>query len=367
MGSTLGNFIGIQYQNQLLGMRSKTADLPPILQLTKHQLLPLTAANLGWKSSNDKLETDRNSSECGRLAVACAQSLIRCGGLDLKDWRDTWTEFAQSELDNSPITEGKSILDSCESAVAALPIALFFHENPAKLREKLLLATEVWQNQSASECQTGVFAVGYAIARSLKERLDPATIIPQTITYLATDNALTELLSQVQILLEQGADLERATTHLCKSALAVQERQGEEGKKSQMNSIVNSENFIPMAIAFYCFLSTPEDLSLSVFRAARCGIASPLTCSLTGALSGAYNGSAAIPVEWKSRHSATVGRSATEGRGPSVWLTANNAKIEQLANNLFAVWTGVYSPHSRSEMPVIRPVVAAPYVIRNHQ
>ncbi len=365
MGSTLGNFIGIQYQNQLLGMRAETADLSPILQLTKHQQLSLTGANLGGKSSNGKLQAGQNSSECEMLAVACAQSLIRCGGLDVKDWRDTWEAFTQSELDYSPNTEGKIILHPCEAAVATLPIALFFHENKAKLREKLLLATEVWHNQNASECQTGVFAVGYAIARSLKERLDPATVIPQTITYLATDNALTELLSQVQILLEQGADLERATTHLYKSAIALQEGQGESEKKSQMNLIVNPEKFIPMAIAFYCFLSTPEDLHLSVFRAARCGIASPLTCALTGALSGAYNGSAAIPLEWRSRHSAALlGRSAAEGREPSVWSTGSDAKIGQLANNLFAVWTGAYSQDSQQEFSVMPQVVAAPYVIR---
>ena len=360
LGSALGNFIGIEYQNQLLGIVAETADLQPILKPTKHQQLSLTGANLGGKSFNGKLQTGKNSSECGILAVACAQSLIRCGGLDLKDWRDTWEAFAQSELDNSPNTEAEIILYPCETAVAALPTVMFFHENKAKLREKLMLATEVWHNQSASECQTGVLAVGYAIARSLKERLDPATAIPQTITYLATDNALTELLSQVQILLEQGADLDKATTHLCKSAIALQERHDEIEKKSQTNSIVKPENFIPMAIAFYCFLSTPEDLRLSVFRAARCGIAAPLTCSLTGALSGAYNGVAAIPVEWRSRHSAA------EGRQPSVWLTGNDAKIEKLANNLFAVWTGVYSADSQPEPPVMPPVVVAPYVIRHH-
>jgi ADP-ribosylglycohydrolase len=365
LGSALGNFIGIQYQNQLLGIVAEKAELQPILQLTKHQKLPLIGVTSAPKSSNGKLQTDKNSSECEMLAVACAQSLIRCGGLDLKDWRDTWEAFAQSELDHSPNTEGKIILHPCEAAVASLPTALFFHENKVKLREKLMLVTEVWHNQSVSESQMGVVALGYTIARSLKERLDPATVIPQTITYLATDHALTELLSQVQILLEQGADLERATTHLCKSAIALQERQEEGGKKSQTNSIVNPENFIPMAIAFYCFLSTPEDLRLSVFRAARCGIAAPLTCSLTGALSGAYNGSTAIPVEWRSSHAAAVAsRSATEGREPSVWSTGGNAKIEHLANNLFAVWTGVYSSDSEPELPLMRSVVAAPYVIR---
>ncbi len=362
IGSTLGNFIGIQYQNQLLGIVAETADLQPILQLTKHQVLSLTGANLGRKSSNGKLQTDQNSSECEMLAVACAQSLIRCGGLDLKDWRDTWEAFAQSELDNSSNTEAKIVLHPCEAAVAALPTAMFFYENKAKLREKLMLATEVWHNQSVAESQMGVLALGYTIARSLKERLDPATAIPQTITYLATDNALTELLSQVQILLEQGADLERATTHICKSAMALQERQIKGENKSQTNSIVNPENFIPMAIAFYCFLSTPEDWRLSVLRAARCGITTPLTCSLTGALSGAYNGGAAIPVEWRSSYlSALKSRSTGEGPEPSVWSTSSDVKIKKLANNLFAVWTGVYSPDSEHESSVMTPVVAAPY------
>ncbi len=360
LGSALGNFIGIEYQNQQLGMVAETADWQPILKPTKHQQLSMTGTNLGGKLFNGKLQTGKNSSECGRLAVVCAQSLIRCGGLDLKDWRNTWEAFAESEVYYPPNTESKIILHPCEAAVAALPTAMFFHENKAKLREKLMLATEVWRYQSTSECQTGVLAVGYAIARSLKERLNPATAIPQTMSYLGTDNVLTELLSQVQILLERGADLETATTYLCKSAIAVQERQDESDKKSQTNSIVNPENFIPMAIAFYCFLSTPEDLRLSVFRAARCGIVAPLTCSLTGALSGAYNGATSIPVEWRSRHSAS------EGREPSVWLTENDVKIEKLANNLFAVWTGVYSPDSQTQPLVMQPVVAAPYVIRHH-
>ncbi|MEZ2231750.1 ADP-ribosylglycohydrolase family protein [Microcoleus sp.] len=366
LGCALGDFIGIQYQKQLLGIPPQTSELQPILQLTKHQPLPMSGANLRWKSSKGKLSTGTNSSECWMLALAGAQSLIRCSGLDLKDWRDTWETFAQSELYHSPNTEAKSILNPCEAAVAALPTALFYHENKAKLRAKLMLATDVWHNQRASECQTGVLAVGYAIARSLKEKLDPATAIPQTITYLATDNALTELLSQVQILLEKGADLERAKNHLCKSAIALEESHTKGEKKSQTNSIVNPGNFISMAIAFYCFLSTPEDLRLSVFRAARCGIAPPLTCSLTGALSGSYNGAAAIPVEWRSRHSAAVASNlAAEGPEPSVCLTATDAKIKQLAHHLFAVWSGVYSPDAEGEPPILGAVVAAPYVIRS--
>ena len=367
LGAVLGDSIGLQYQRQLMGIPPQTEDWQPILQLTKHQQLTLSGATLkaALNSANSKIPTGKHSSECGRLAAAWAKSLIRCNGLDLKDWRDTWEAFAKSEIYHRQTTEFHSLLNPCEAAVAALPVAMFFHENKAKLREKIMLATEVWQKQNGQEYETGVLAVGFAIARSLKQRLDPATAIEQTISYVNTDNALTELLQQVQILLERGADLETAAAHLCKSATALREKQGEDEKKSQTKSIVNPGSFIPIALAFYCFLNTPEDLRLSVVRAARCGIAGQLTCALTGALSGAYNGAAAIPVEWRQQSLAVESRSLTESREPSsVWGTRSDAKIVELANNLFAVWAGVYNPLADIDSWAIARSVAAPYVIR---
>ncbi len=372
LGAVLGDSIGLQYQRQLVGISPQREDLQPILQLTKHQQLTLSHATLALHSPSTKIPTGKESSECGRLAVAWFQSLIRCNGLDLKDWRDAWEAFAKSEIYNPQISEFQSLLNPSEAAIASLPIVMFFHENKAKLREKIMLATEVWPKENGAEYETAVLAVGFAIARSLKQRLDPATAIEQTISYVQTDNALTELLLQVQILLEQGADLETATAHLCKSATVLPEKQGEGDRISQTKSIVNPENFIPIALAFYCFLNTPEDLRLSVVRAARCGIAGQLTCALTGALSGAYNGAAAIPVEWRQLSSAVV-ESPLLARGPepSVWKTGSDAKIVELANNLFAVWAGVYNPTAGPDSWAIlcegnayARSVAAPYVIR---
>ncbi len=364
LGAVLGDSIGLQYQRELAGIPRRTEDLQPILQLTKHQQLTLSGAKLALNSASSKILTSKHS-KCGRLAVASAQSLIRCNGLDFKDWGDTWEVFAKSEIYHSQNTEFQSLLNPCEVAVAALPCAMFFHENKAKLREKIMLATDVWPNENKAELQTAVLAIGYAIARSLKQRLDPATAIEQTIAYLKTDNALTELLLQVQILLEKGADLETAATHLCKSATALRERQGEGEKKLQTESIVNPEKFIPIALAFYCFLNTPEDLRLSVVRAARCGITGQITCALTGALSGAYNGVAGIPVEWRQVSLAEVkSQQLAEGREPSLWGTGSDAKIVELANNLFAVWAGVYKPDTGLDSAALARSVAAPYVIR---
>jgi ADP-ribosylglycohydrolase len=348
-----------------VGIPPERGDLPPILQLTKHQKLTQGGARLALNSPQSKIPTGKQSSECGRLAVACTQSLIRGRGLDLKDWRDTWEAFANSEIYHPRSSEFQSLLNPSEAAVAALPSAMFFHENKAKLREKIMLAIEVWPNENKPEWETAILAVGYAIARTLKDKLDPATAIEQTIAYLKIDNALTELLLQVQILLQRGADLETATTHLCKSATEVRERQGEGEKKLPTESIVNPGNLIPIALAFYCFLNTPEDLRLSVLRAARCGIAGQLTCALTGALSGAYNGAAAIPVEWRQVSSATLEPgSLVCGREPSFWGTGSDVKIVELANNLFAVWAGVYRPDAGLDSAALARAVAAPYVIR---
>ncbi|MEG4055990.1 MULTISPECIES: ADP-ribosylglycohydrolase family protein [unclassified Microcoleus] len=365
LGAVLGDSIGLQYQRQLVGISPQTEDLQPILQLTKHQQLTVSGATLGLHYVNSKIPTGKDSSASGRLAVACAQSLIRCRGLDLKDWRDTWEAFAKSEIYHPRNSEFQTLLNPGEAAVAALPSAMFFHENKAKLREKIMLAIEVWHNENQPEWETAILAVAYTIARALKERLDPGTAIEQTLAYLKTDNALTELLLQVQILLEKGADLETAATHLCKSATALRERQGEGEKKLQTESIVNPGNFIPIALAFYCFLNTPEDLRLSVVRAARCGIAGQITCALTGALSGAYNGVAAIPVEWRQVSSAELkSHQLADGQEPSLWRTGSDVKIVELANNLFAVWAGVYSPDARLDSAALARAVAAPYVIR---
>jgi ADP-ribosylglycohydrolase len=365
LGAVLGDSIGLQYQRQLVGIPPQIGDLPPILQLTKHQQLTQGGARLALNSPQSKIPTGKQSSECGRLAVACAQSLIRGRGLDLKDWRDTWEAFANSEIYHPRSSEFQSLLNPSEAAVAALPSAMFFHENKAKLREKIMLAIEVWPNENKPEWETAILAVGYAIARTLKDKLDPATAIEQTIAYLKTDNALTQLLQQVQILLQRGADLETATTHLCKSATALGERQGEGEKKLPTESIVNPGNLIPIALAFYCFLNTPEDLRLSVLRAAHCGIAGQLTCALTGALSGAYNGAAAIPVEWRQVSSATLEPGPLVfDREPSFWGTGSDAKIVELANNLFAVWAGVYRPDADLDSAALARSVAAPYVIR---
>jgi len=207
-------------------------------------------------------------------------------------------------------------------------------------------------------------AIGYAIARALKEKLNPPSLIPETVTYLGVDTPLTALLLQVQILLDRGASLEAAVNQLCKSAV-VQQRQQVQEERSE-TKLVSPSSFLPIAIAFYCYLSTPEDLRLAVVRAARTGIEPQLTCSLVGAISGAYNSTVGIPLEWR----LALGQNSeapeiAAGRSPLLWGTASYGEIMELAAHLLAIWSGAY--HSLGEGKSLSyPVVAAPYVIRPH-
>ncbi|HEY9635128.1 MAG TPA: ADP-ribosylglycohydrolase family protein [Coleofasciculaceae cyanobacterium] len=240
-----------------------------------------------------------------QIAACGTESLIRCGKLDIEDW------VLHTGMMQSSLLLLKGTANSSEAALATLPIGLFFHEDEVKLRQQLLQGAALWlEDSTASE---GVLAVAFAIALALTEKLDVATLIPRTLAYLGTSQTpLGQQLEQVQTLLQQGAGLDRTLTQLHREA--------------QRRGTPLGRPYTSIALAFYCFLSTPEDFRLCVTRAARTGCQSQITASLTGTLAGVYNSIIGIPVSWR--------------------LTANQISIGiqklQQADRLLAVWSGVY-------------------------
>jgi len=59
LGAVLGDSIGLQYQRQLVGIPPQIGDLPPILQLTKHQQLTQSGARLALNSPQSKIPTGK--------------------------------------------------------------------------------------------------------------------------------------------------------------------------------------------------------------------------------------------------------------------------------------------------------------------
>ncbi|OCR00820.1 hypothetical protein BCD67_24140 [Oscillatoriales cyanobacterium USR001] len=406
LGAALGDFLGLQYQRQISHLETTKVSFSNNSNKTQPIELRRVLAVPSWRFDRQDFRPHHADFGLGgQVALLLMQSLIQCNGLDLKDWREIWVKFSDSQrmrIDShggdrdrrdisiaeefwsrrnltSPFTVHTSplILHPGEVAIATLPVAIFFHENKVKLREKLGELTHIWQSPSYGEQDlvSSAACIGYAIARACKEKLNPATLIPEIITYLGIDTPLAILLLQVQILLEQEASLEAAVVQLCKIVETGKKKREEEKDKREAETSspytltpLQINSFLPIAIAFYCFLSTPEDFRLAVIRAARTGVEPQLTCSLVGSLSGSYNSVVAIPVEWR----VAVGTNSESGELAEgskrktaltnlLWNRASEGEIMELAAHLLAVWSGVF--HS-CRKPLTNPVVAAPYVIR---
>ena len=301
LGSLIGEILGSSslLPSRLLRKSSQAQD-------NKSLVAAPTIAQLNWS----------------QIATCGIESLIERGRLDMEDWQLHSSKILSLDL-------LKNMANSSEAALATLPIALFFHDEPNKLQQQLQQATAFWQNQTDEN--EGVLVVGYAIALALTEKLK-SNLIPQILSLLG--NAKTPLgqqLQQVQTLINSGATLDRAVSQLRQETKLL-------GAKA--------DSITAISLAFYCFLSTPEDLRLCLCRASRISHQPQLTAALTGAIAGAYNSNIGIPVGWR--------------------LAANQINIItqrlQLAERLFAVWSGAY------DVSVVEPfpwaAIAAPRVIR---
>ncbi len=295
-------------------------------------------------------------SSWGRLVVRGTEGLIRQGKLDLADWGEPPEEkrpstengkfyeeasFSGYASPNTDETYTKYDHKSADGSgiVATVPVALFFHEDEAKLRQNLQQVADVWQDDSV--LKDGTLAIGYAIALALKERLDPATLIPETLIYLDVETPLVQQLRQVQTLLEEGAGLETTLWTLMPRQSA-----------PRPNAAI--------ALAFYCFLSTLEDLRLSVVRAARCP-QPQITIALTGALSGAYNSIAGIPVGWR----LALGKQKDDNSPlATLWGLHSETELLRLAARLLAAWSGVCDAEKFLIDTSLVSAVAAPKVIK---
>ncbi|MEH2049678.1 ADP-ribosylglycohydrolase family protein [Nostoc sp.] len=278
--------------------------------------------------------------DLGKMAVLGTQSLIALGRLDLDDWirRQQEESLHLAATDDIPI----------KIIIATLPVALFFHENPIKLRQNLLRVLNIWEDDPV--VRDGTLAVAYAIALALTEKLDPLTLIPQTIAFVGeTPTSIPKKLLRVQNLLEQGVGLSRV--------------QAEFAREEELSNTI--------AMAFYCFLSTLEDFRLAVLQAtyndnSQVQDATPrsskATGAITGALSGAYNGIGGIPVNWQVL--------LLQSNHP-VWGLTSFSQMLELTDAFVAMWSGVYdltlNPRELAEEGcevALLCVYAAPRVIR---
>ncbi|WP_413174526.1 ADP-ribosylglycohydrolase family protein [Anabaena azotica] len=251
-----------------------------------------------------------NRCDLGAMAILGSQSLIEYGRLDVDDWLKRYQQTTV-DLNITDIAWGKIIL-------ATLPVVIFFHEDTIKLKKNLLQVLQIWDTNPVMT--DAALVIGYAIAQSLTEKLDPITLIPQTISFLGkTTTSIPQNLLKVNNLLAQNAGLEQV--------------RGELTKQEELSSNI--------ALAVYCFLSTLEDFRLTVLRINNhtkkqeywC-LGSQSRSAITGALSGAYNTTVGIPINWQALFPAT---------NSPAWGLKNFSQMLELADTLVEVWSGVYT------------------------
>ncbi|WP_199245492.1 ADP-ribosylglycohydrolase family protein [[Phormidium] sp. ETS-05] len=279
------------------------------------------------------LELSRHSSWAG-MAAASAESLIRCGGFDVEDWHQSCVMAWQPDA-----TRGEAELTPVAALMAILPLVLFYHE------EDLIWPEHLWQASSLLSplggCSWELWAFGYAIAQSLQEKLQPAIAIVniQKMAKIVSsppagqDGAPPVAAAKLADLLAEKASLEMAVTELT----------GLSGERPGSQSPNGA-----FALALYCFLSTPEDFGLSVVSPMRIASHRELTGAIAGALSGAYNGIAGIPMSWQmcepQRHRGCLDSSMSFmplSISPIPPPTASVSFLP-LASRLFAAWAGIY-------------------------
>ncbi len=217
----------------------------------------------------------------------------------------------------------QELLTPAEAAIALVPVFLYFHDDFGKLRQNVQRVLKLWQ---AEAFEPDVLAVGFTIAQALLETLNPPHLITQLLmtTSATPPEGIQNLqrLQQVEALIQQHVGLEDAVQWLL-----------------TLSDTTTGDAAI--ALAMYCFLSTPGDFRLSVLRAARTGYQVPVVTALTGALSGAYNSTIALPIEWRLNQSSN---------------------LQPLAAALFAQWAGVHRQVNLEKLS--QSAIAAPQVIR---
>ena len=272
-----------------------------------------------------------------KAAVKLIESLIARGKFDLNESNQFYSSLLNSELPDHLIF--------ANVILANLPIALFFHEDLIKLRENLLLAIG---NSNHPLLRDGLLAVSYIIAQSLNEninqKINQNTLIAEIISFIGeTTNYLPEKLYKVNSLIAENTGLTELQNCL--------------GKENNISNII--------AEAFYCFVATTEDFRLTCLQAVKNQQNSQVCGAIAGAISGAYNSMAGIPITWHlESYEAKLAQ----------WGLTSFSQMVELADALVAIWSGVYRDSAlfleTKEVKVAdlnfsaNEAIAAPYIIR---
>ena len=173
----------------------------------------------------------------------------------------------------------------CGSAMRSAPIGLYYHRDPARLREVAIATGVATHNHPTANA--GSVATAYLVKLAL-DRVPPADMLGH--------------------LLDFCGDLSPEFNAALKKVPVVMGREPEAAMAELGEGWVAEE---AIALALYCFLCSPDNYPATVRRAANSNGDSDSIACIAGAISGARNGLSAIPSDWvehieKSDHLLSV-------------------------------------------------------------
>jgi hypothetical protein len=240
------------------------------------------------------------------LCGASVESIIHCRSVNIEDW----------------MVATNRLLEGDGHGIAITPIAMYLHDDVPLLQTTLSTIGDRYRLDRITV--DSLLFLGTAIAYLLNEQATPETLVPKVLESLPTsDNRLTD-----QLRLIQECSIEGAQPSTISDLIATIARR-------------QQPFILPVAMATYCFLCTPNNYKLAVQRSAQIPRQPFVTLAMTGILLGTHNGLTTIPASWYA-----------EGmRGADQLL--------QSAERLLSTWSGVYQP-GRS----MQGVVAAPGIMQ---
>ncbi|NJO66558.1 MAG: hypothetical protein HC832_03330 [Leptolyngbyaceae cyanobacterium RM1_405_57] len=353
LGAALGEILGAQCQ--LVQIKQ-----PPVKP-------PLRWANVSRWGFSDLAPRDSTviPAGWGHVAVRLTKGLIQGGsdeswikevldvlGAPVQPSNPEQNPSEQKAASTQSFLQTQSLPIDAGLAIATLPIALFFHADPDQLEQELQQADKLHHRL---ELSNAVLAIGYAISLALREQLDPAQLIAEIMEELELKrdrSTATPDPSPAQFSFVEQLQFVQTLSQVSLSSAIAQLRHY--SRKPEVAS-----DLLEIAIAFHCFLSTPEDFRLSVVRAAQLH-KNPQTTCLTAALSGAYNGVSSIPLSWRSALSGD----STYSPLSHLWGVASETELQDLSDQLLAAWSGAFDLAHLLNYPGQTFAIAAPKVIR---
>ncbi|HEY9621094.1 MAG TPA: ADP-ribosylglycohydrolase family protein [Crinalium sp.] len=271
----------------------------------------------------------------GKYIVAGIQQLTRTQRWDLEPLEET-SPFSMKGGEQGGL------------AIATLPLALYFHDDLAQLQNQIQQAVAVWNPEAKKtpDLLQNVTIPAGAIALASQESLHPTCLTSDLLTNLElrdANSSAVQLLQGVQTLVGEQVSLAIAKDRLSEIAVA------------------QSPLAAHVATVLYSFLATPDDVRLSLLQTAQLSPHPQSACALVGALSGAYNGLPGIPLGWRR---ALQSFPSEPFPLRCLWSIEAEVELMQLAEQLFAAWSGVYQPIQSSQTNQAPLLVASPNVIR---